>query len=378
MYLWSGKVSDYKPVKVLQLTGNLGLNGLTSVAMNYYRNIGEGIQFDFAIFKGKSTELEDEIIMKGGKVFKLNNDTKKNTTIFSMLRMAIRLYKLLKSENYQALHSHAIYINGLASFVAWLAKVPVRVVHSHNDNPGENGNTITRRLARIIERSTINLFATNKLACSKKAATFLYGESCFNDYRVVVINNAVDLKKFNPINRKKNNQREIINFVFIGRYETQKNPLFLIKVFGELHKIKTNIRLNLIGSGILEKDMKELVNILEINEYVKFIKPNTQIEKHLSHMDYFLLPSLYEGLPVVLVEAQAMSIPCFVSDTVTEETDLGLCKFLGLKNGERIWAEEINRAIENNWFNENADAEKIKLYDIKQITQIVKRIYLNK
>ncbi|NJJ41639.1 glycosyltransferase [Paenibacillus apii] len=363
--------------KVLHVTGSLELNGLTSVAMNYYRNIdSDSAQFDFAIFKDNIDPfLEDEITTRGGNIFNLGKNNKTKNSFMDIPLIAMNFYKLFKNNKYDVIHSHTIYVSGIVLMIAWLFRIPVRIVHSHNDNAGENGVSLVRVLSRHIEKLLIILFATNKFACSKKSALYLYGKKCFGDRKVTVINNAIDLERFKAPNKELNSDEDSIQFIFIGRFDPQKNPLFLIRVFNELNKLNNKTRLTLIGTGLLEREMKNLVSELNINDKVSFIKPNNKIPEYLSKMHFFILPSLYEGLPVVLVEAQAMGLPCFISEEITDETNLGLCNFIPLDIGEMGWAQIINNLLLTKKYKKEIDKTKLEEFNIKNVVRKLDKIY---
>ena len=154
----------------------------------------------------------------------------------------------------------------------------------------------------------------------------------------------------------------------------QKNQLFLIKVFSELIKLRKNSRLIIVGHGSLENEIRNEINILGIEEYVDILPQDTNIPEILSVMDYFLLPSLYEGLGIVLVEAQAMGVQCFASNYVPEEADIGLCEFLPLEIGAEGWAQEINNNIDENNYGK-VNSERLNKYDIKNVVIELEKIY---
>ena len=152
--------------------------------------------------------------------------------------------------------------------------------------------------------------------------------------------------------------------------------MFLIRVFSEVIKLRKNSRLIIVGHGSLESEIRNEINMLGIEEYVDILPQDTNIPEILSVMDYFLLPSLYEGLGIVLIEAQAMGVQCFASNYVPKEADIGLCKFLSLEIGVEGWAKSIDEYISENKYG-NIDNEKLNKYNIKNVVLDLEKIYSN-
>ena len=209
----------------------------------------------------------------------------------------------------------------------------------------------------------------------------MFGKDCFKNKKTKVIFNGISFNKFNKskvnkdvvINKYKVKE-DSINFINIGRFEEQKNQLFLIRVFSEFIKLRENSRLIIVGHGSLESEIRNEINMLGIEEYVDILPQDTNIPEILSVMDYFLLPSLYEGLGIVLIEAQAMGVQCFASNYVPEEADIGLCEFLPLEIGAEGWAQEINNNIDENNYGK-VNSERLNKYDIKNVVIELEKIY---
>ena len=209
----------------------------------------------------------------------------------------------------------------------------------------------------------------------------MFGKDCFKNKKTKVIFNGISFNKFNKskVNKdvvinKYNIKVDSINFINIGRFEEEKNQLFLIRVFSEFIKLRENSKLTIVGHGSLESKIRNEINMLGIEEYVDILPQDTNIHEILSVMDYFLLPSLYEGLGIVLIEAQAMGVQCFASNYVPEEADIGLCEFLPLEIGVQNWAKSIDEYISQNKQG-NIDNEKLNKYDIKNVVLELEEIY---
>lgn len=268
--------------------------GVESVVMNYYRNIDKSkVQFHF-ICDEDSTDIPYEEIEKlGGKVIVVPPYQK-------LFKYQKELYKIFKENNYKIVHSH---INALSVFPLRIAKkagVPIRIAHSHTTS---NKKEWKRNLIKNILRLFSKVYANKFFACTKHAGEWLFGKKIIERKELNVINNAIDLKKFEFNEKMREDLRkefgikeDTIVIGHIGRFMKQKNHDFLIDIFNELIKKDENLILILIGQGPLLNDMKQKVRDLKIEDKVKFIGQVTDVEKYYNIMDVFLFPSIYEGL----------------------------------------------------------------------------------
>ena len=268
--------------------------GVESVVMNYYRNIDrDKIQFHFLCDEDSTDIPYDEIERLGGKVIVIPPYQK-------LFKYQKELYKIFKENNYKIVHSH---INALSVFplrVAKKAGVPIRIAHSHSTS---NKKEWKKNIVKNILRPFSKVYANKFFACTKHAGEWLFGKKIIERKELNVINNAIDLKKFEFNEKIRENLRkefgikeDTIVIGHIGRFMKQKNHDFLIDVFNELIKKDENSILILIGQGPLLNDMKQKVRDLKIEDKVKFIGQVTDVEKYYNIMDVFLFPSIYEGL----------------------------------------------------------------------------------
>lgn len=268
--------------------------GVESVVMNYYRNIDrDKIQFHFLCDEDSTDIPYDEIEKLGGKVIVIPPYQK-------LFKYQKELYKIFKENNYKIVHSH---INALSVFplrVAKKAGVPIRIAHSHSTS---NKKEWKKNIVKNILRPFSKVYANKFFACTKHAGEWLFGKKIIERKELNVINNAIDLKKFEFNEKIRENLRkefgikeDTIVIGHIGRFMKQKNHDFLIDVFNELIKKDENSILILIGQGPLLNDMKQKVRDLKIEDKVKFIGQVTDVEKYYNIMDVFLFPSIYEGL----------------------------------------------------------------------------------
>ena len=268
--------------------------GVESVVMNYYRNIDrDKIQFHFLCDEDSTDIPYEEIEKLGGKVIVVPPYQK-------LFKYQKELYKIFKENNYKIVHSH---INALSVFplrVAKKAGVPIRIAHSHSTS---NKKEWKKNIVKNILRPFSKLYANNFFACTKHAGEWLFGKKIIERKELNVINNAIDLKKFEfnekireDLRKELGIKEDTIVIGHIGRFMKQKNHEFLIEVFNELYKKNQNTVLILIGQGPLLNEIKQKARNLDIENKIKFIGQVTDVERYYNIMDVFVFPSIYEGL----------------------------------------------------------------------------------
>lgn len=286
-------------------------NGITSVIMNYYRNMDrQDLQMDFVVANKLEYSFQKEFEENNSNVFYFSR--KKNAIVYVK-----NLYTLLKNSKYDIVHIHGnSSLMILETLSALLAKVPVRIVHSHS--------TSCEHL--MLHKFLFPFFSfsyTHALACSRDAGKWLFHSRAFRELK-----NGIDLEKYKYILSIRKEYREKLRVEdrvligYVGNFSEQKNHSFIIKVFYELLQKDTNYYLLLIGDGNLLEQSKLLAQELKINENICFLGKTMEVNCYLQAMDLFVLPSLCEGLPVVLIEAQAAGLPCIVSEMVSKEADI--------------------------------------------------------
>lgn len=334
-------ISKKEPIRIAQIMGKMVGGGVESVVMNYYRNIDKTkIQFDFFIDSDSTNIPKEEIESLGGRIILVPP--------YQQIHKYIReLTKVFKENNYKIVHSH---INTLSVFPLYAAKkamIPVRIAHSHSTS---NKKEWKKNLLKNILKPFSKLFATDYFCCSEYAGKYLFGTKTYENKEVTLINNAINVDKFlynEQIRNKKRKELGIKKEIVIGhvgRFISQKNHLRLLEIFHTL--IKTNNKekfiLLLIGEGKLEPVIKEKVEYLGLENQVKFLGQRNDVNELMQAMDIFLLPSLYEGLPVVGVEAQTSGLLCILSSAMTQETKvLSTTKFISLEASNEEWAQTI-------------------------------------
>ena len=367
---------DDEPVRVAQIMGKWVGGGVESVVMNYYRYIDRTkIQFDF-ICDDDSTNIPYEEIEKlGGKVILIPPYQK-------VFKYHNKLKKILKEGHYKIVHSHINTLSVFSLFAAKCAGVPVRIAHSHSTtNKKEKKKNLLKQLLRPFSE----LFATDYMCCSELAGRWLFGDKEYDKGNVYLLNNAIDLDKFkyNETLRKKKRKElgikdDTLVIGHIGRFVAQKNHDYLIDIFNEIHKKNNNSVLLLAGQGPLMEEIKNKAKELNLDDSVKLLGQRNDANELYQAFDVFLLPSLYEGLPVVGVEAQAAGLLCYLSDDMTKETKvLDITKFMSLNNTPEEWADNILDDVKKYKRIDTSKEMTAKNFNIKEEAKKLEEYYLN-
>lgn len=317
--------------------------GVEEYLMNVYRNIDRTkFKFGFIITDGKKVYCEDEIKMLGGEVY--YPDFKSN---FEKNKSLKQLFKELRKK-YDVVYFNTSSIYNIFPYIyAKKMKFKKYIVHAHNTKDTSKSEYI--HIFHYVNRFFVSRFSDELLACSKIAGEWVFGKYFIKSKKSKIIYNAINIDKFRFDSNLRNKIREELNignkFVIghIGRFIYQKNHIFLINIFRELLKENRDIMLLLIGEGELEKNIKEKVKEYGIEKNVIFYGTTNKANEIYSAMDLFVLPSHYEGLPVVGIEAQVNGLNCVFSNNITDELKLNKnVEFIGINNSEQ-WIETINK-----------------------------------
>ncbi len=324
-----------KQVKVLYVNGGLmDRGGVSAVMMNYYLHIDKNlVHIDFLTHGGTAGVRDNEIYENGGEVFTV---TPKSKNYFQNVK---QIKKVLKKNNYDIVHAHADSGNAHILRLAKKCGIPVRISHSHNTDHTVN-NKLRRKLADL-QKKKISKYATHKFACSKEAGLWLYGKE------VPVINNAITVRNF----AYSKDSRESIRNKYdiggnlligcVGRLDYQKNHKFLLSVFSEIVKKCKDVRLLLVGDGILKNELTEEVKKLGLQEYVIFAGQVSNVNEYYSAFDLFVMPSLFEGLGMVIIEAECSGLPCLLSENIPSSVKINdNVRFLSLDKPD-VWVDAI-------------------------------------
>lgn len=358
-------------IRVLHVVTYMGRGGLETMLMNYYHNIDRTkIQFDFLVHRDFEADYDQEILKLGGRIYHVP----KMNPFSIRYRKSLSLF-FKKHPEYQIVHVHQDCMSSIALKSAMENNVPIRIAHSHNANQDKN---IKYLIKRLYMRS-IPKYATDLFACGKNAGNWMFRDKPFK-----ILNNAIDTNsfKFNvDIRNKIKNEMNLGNkFVIghVGRFSQQKNHSFLIDIFYEIQKIRTDSILLLIGSGDGKLTVIEKVRKLNIENKVIFMGVRNDVNKLMQAMDVFVFPSLYEGLPVTLIEAQASGLPIIKSDNISDQCILtDNVVSISLDKSAYSWAKEILNFV-NSFDRKDTSLEIINNgYDISSNAKWLENYYLN-
>ena len=325
-----------KPIRVLQVVTIMNRGGLETMLMNYYRKIDRNkIQFDFMVNREERGDYDDEIEAMGGRIYRMPRIMPGNYRKY--FRKLDKFFK--EHSEYNIVHSHINENSGLVLKYAKKYGVSCRIAHSHQSDLKIDYKYPFRLYGRVHLKNANEFFA-----CGDKAGIWLFGKN----RKFKVLNNSVDTKLFEykeDIRLRIRRNLDIEDkFVIghVGRFQTQKNHKFLIETFKEIKKAKENAALLLVGVGELYEDVVSQVKELKLEDSVKFLGLRSDISELMQAMDLFLFPSLFEGLPVVLVEAQASGLKSITSTGVTQEVNItNSIEFLDLNIGPEGWTDYI-------------------------------------
>lgn len=329
--------------RILHITGSMNRAGAETMLMNLYREIDRTKhQFDFVVFTGEKADYEDEIISLGGKVHKINES--------NPLKRVITLKTLLKSnKDYQIVHCHTNFSNALHLLAAKFANVKKRIAHSHN-TVDRSHNRIIRFFYHSISKFIINNVATHFVSCGQEASDLLF----YKNKKVLLIPNSVDVILLSDYeNTHKNYVNEmfslddnVLKLIQVGRLQTEKNHKFTIEVANLLKSKGVNFKLFFLGVGELECILKNKVTELNLEKEIIFLGVRSDVHEFMAGSDILLMPSLYEGFPVVLVESQAVGIPSLISNSISHEVDLSVGKIVFEEiTKPQLWVNQITNLI---------------------------------
>lgn len=356
-------------IRVLQVVTYMGRGGLETMLMNYYRNIDrDKVQFDFLTHRDERWDYDDEIESLGGKIYHL---PKLNPFSKSYLNALDKFFK--EHKEYQIVHCHQDCLSGVVLKVAKKNGVKFTIAHSHNANQDKN----LKYLIKVFEKRKIPKYADKLFACGDEAGRWMFNTDNFE-----VLHNAIDtdLYTYNKEKADKVKKEFGIENKFVvghvGRFSTQKNHEFLIDVFNEVQKVKEDSVLMLVGDGDLRPEIEQKVRDLQIENKVIFTGVRSDVNDLMQGMDVFLFPSLYEGLGIVLIEAQAAGLRCVISDTIPKDgvlTDDVTC--ISLAQSPVVWANEILKYQKYKRSN-NKEIIKKADYDIKNNAKTLEQFYI--
>lgn len=366
-----------EPIRILMVIGCMGLGGAETMIMNLYRCIDRSkVQFDFLVHKGYVGKYEREIETLGGKIYRIDKYWVRN--YFSYVKQL--------NEHFTAHPEHKIvhcHIGSAASVCLSVAKKYGAFTIAHSHSTRDTIKDLHSRLWLLNSYPT-RFIADHFFACSQEAAIDRFGRKIAESDKCDILYNGIDCDRFAFNQHNRDTVRKKLgledNFVLgnIGRHTPQKNPLFLLEVFAEVYRKDTTARFLQVGQGELTEQMKEKCHDLKIEEAVIFVGACMDVEKYYSAMDVFLFPSLWEGLGMVVVEAQTNGMHVVASDTVPAIADIGAGLFhpVNISQSASKWAEEVLKYKGTKHLQEAVNSLQKKSYDVKKIVRDLMEFYL--
>lgn len=363
-------------IRVLQSVSNMDRAGIETMLMNYYRHIDRSkIQFDFIVNKKKPGDYDDEIRRMGGHIYQSPSlNPLKYPQYIRFMRETLSNDKQIR-----IVHTHNEAMGLYALNGAKHAGLRVRIAHAHNTRIIRD----YKWLLKMFCKHFLSVSATDLWACGRDSGIYFFGKKNWNA-RGLVIHNAIETEtfRFDPAVRAKMREQYgasgKIVLGHVGRFNVQKNHERLLMIFSSFLKIRPDAMLVLIGKGELEQKIREQAQTLGISDKILFAGLQCNVNEWYQMMDLFLMPSLFEGLPVVGVEAQTAGLPCIFSDAVPDEVILSKQAVqMPLASSDDAWAEKIQQLL-NEKFDRSEGEKTVREagYDISTEAVRLQELYL--
>ena len=370
-------------VKVLYFVDRMLRGGIQTFVIENTTHFNKDIiQIDYLLLDdGNDYELEETLRSLGSNVHKLDGVWLRKPTDYLTYCKSLNEF-FAKHNDYNIVHMHSSSKNFMVLYYAKKYGINIRIAHSHSIC--FQSKTKVQILLGNILKLPLKKFATHYFACSEIAGKWMFGNKIVKNGEVKTIHNAVDVDKFAfniDIREKMRNKLNLKNALVIGhvgRFTDLKNHIFLIDIFYEMYKQNENSKLILVGTGEKENEIKEKVNKLGLSNSVIFTGFKNNVSDYMQSMDVFLFPSKFEGLGLVLIEAQASGLPSFTSSNVVpmEAKVSELLNFISLENTPMVWSDKILK--------HNLERKDVKTnirnigYDIESSAKILEEFYINK
>lgn len=363
-------------LRILQIGMTPNAGGIETFVMNYYRNIDKKeVQYDFVNIYNKELKNNDEIVSLGGKVYKVASYYKHPFKYMKELK------KIINDGNYKIIHcnmSSAVFLWPLIA--AKHSKAKIIIAHAHNSLSDKGA---FKAIIHKINKRFIPIFANRYVYCSSKAGEWFFSNRIRKSKKYIKLNNAIDIDRFlyneeirKKIRKEKNIDEKTFVVGHVGRFVKVKNHTFLIDVFKSIKQKQSNSKLILIGDGELEKQIKEKVQKLNLQNDVIFLGTVNNVNEYMQAFDAFIFPSITEGLPFVGVEAQASGVNFFPSDSITEELNISKnINYISLDLSADEWANIILKRNINKKRMQAYEEVSKNGFNIKEESNKLKQIY---
>ena len=369
-----------EPMRVLFLDTVMDRGGAEAMTMNYYRNIDRSkVQFDFLVHREYKAAYEDEITALGGRIYRICPPYPQNWFEY---RSCIQAF-FREHPEYRIIHCNMMELGYPAYKAAKACGIPVRICHAHIA-PGKERITV-KSVIRSIYKKRMHKYITHKFACGKAAAKWVFGDN--NIENVVYMKNAIEAERYRYDAETEAEMRKEFHiegkFVVghVGRFFEQKNHPFIVEIFKSIAAKDKNAVLLLVGGGeqndTIMNQTKQAFRDAGILDRVIFTGVRSDVDRIIQAFDVFILPSLYEGFPVVMVEAQAAGLKCVISDRVPPECDItGNVEIISLDQGADFWADRILSYKDSYMKKDMYQIIKDTGYDIKRNAKWLENYYL--
>lgn len=358
-------------IRVLHVLGGLNRGGAETMVMNLYRAVDKTkVQFDFIIHTDKNQDYLEEVKSMGARVFCFPRF--KGSNLCKVIKNWDNFFK--QHPEYKILHSH---VRSYASLYLPIAKKYglKTIIHSHSTSNGSSFASVVKKFMQF----PLRYQADYLFGCSKISGEWLFGKKFTSSDKFSILQNAIHVDLYFPDEKSVAEYKaelelnDKIVYGHVGRLHPAKNHSFLLEVFKEIHNVQKNSILLIVGNGELKTDIELKIKELGLENSVKMLGTRADVPQLLGVMDCFLFPSKWEGLPVTVVEAQAASLPCLVSNTVTKEVGVSdLVKYLPIDKGTKLWADEaiglsvnkhdVSDKIKANGFDVNTSAKWLEIF----------------
>lgn len=369
--------TESRPIRVLMLFTILNRGGAETMVMNYYRAIDRNkIQFDFVVHREEEGDYEEEIRSLGGKIYRMM-PLRPHT--FGKYKKQIAAF-FDEHPEYQIIHGQCSESGYFFYQEAARRGIPVIIAHAHNSHVKFD----LRWMVRTWMKHKMRPYLTHYFACGEEAAEWLFGKQLAK--KVIILRNAIDTQPYLFDAQLREKKREelglaptVLTICHVGRFDKVKNHGFILEIFGELLKKRPDAQLLLIGEGDLRKQTEKKAIEKGLQSKVHFLGVRRDVNELLQAADAMVFPSLFEGLPVTLVEAQCTGLPCIISKNIPEEavfTDL--VEQLSLGEPAARWAEKLISAA-SRAYDRATYAEKVTSagFDIKENSKWLENFYID-
>lgn len=353
------------------LPGNMNMGGIEKYLMNVYRNIDKNIvQFDFIVHSENKNYFEEEIISMGGKIYRMPVKSKNIVKYYKKLKKF-----LLKHDEYETVHIHTTYsYSCVEALAAKKAKKKNVIIHSHNSNA-----ILKRKIIHYILKRKQCCYGDYYIACSKDAAKWMYTSKIINTNKYMIWRNSIDTSKFvfnsnvrKNLRKKYNISEDTIVIGSVGRISYQKNPERIVDIFKKIIDKNNNVCLFMIGTGELEEKILKMIEEYGLINKFYHINNVSNVNEYMQMFDLFLFPSRYEGLGIVLIEAQAAGLKCFASSNVPQEVKItDLVTYINLNESDDYWANQLLKSMPYNRVDMSKEIKKAKYDNHENIKKII-------